>query len=76
VLFISGYAEKAVLGHGALAPGMEVMTKPFPIGALASRINDLIAVPAEALSREADLISPSRPSLLNSAPSEGSDHDG
>ncbi|WP_082494301.1 PAS domain S-box protein [Methylobacterium sp. Leaf108] len=43
VLFITGYAEKAILGDGHLAPGMEVLTKPFPIEALASRIKDLIA---------------------------------
>ena len=29
VLFITGYAENAVLGHGHLAPGMQVLTKPF-----------------------------------------------
>ena len=29
VLFITGYAENAVVGNGHLEPGMEVMTKPF-----------------------------------------------
>jgi CheY-like chemotaxis protein len=29
VLFITGYAENAVLSHGHLDPGMHVMTKPF-----------------------------------------------
>jgi PAS domain S-box-containing protein len=43
VLFITGYAENSVIGHGHLEPGMEVMTKPFPMEALASRIKDLIA---------------------------------
>jgi PAS domain S-box-containing protein len=57
VLFISGYDENAVLGHGALEPGMHVMTKPFAIEALARRINELIAAPAGALRREADPIS-------------------
>ena len=42
VLFITGYAENAVLGHGHLEPGMEVLTKPFAMEALASRIRDLI----------------------------------
>ena len=41
-LFITGYAENAVLGHGHLEPGMQVMTKPFSMDALASRIDDLI----------------------------------
>ncbi|GJE56737.1 Sensor kinase CckA [Methylobacterium thuringiense] len=42
VLFITGYAENAILGHGHLEPGIEVLTKPFPMEALASRIKDLI----------------------------------
>ena len=43
VLFITGYAENAVLGHGHLDPGMRVLTKPFAMEALASRIKSLIA---------------------------------
>ena len=43
VLFITGYAENAVLSHGHLDPGMHVMTKPFAMETLASRIKDLIA---------------------------------
>jgi PAS domain S-box-containing protein len=46
VLFITGYAENAVIGHGHLDPGMHVLTKPFPMETLASRIKDLIAAPA------------------------------
>ncbi len=42
VLFITGYAENAVLNHGHLDPGMHVLTKPFAMEALASRIKDLI----------------------------------
>ena len=42
VLFITGYAENAVLSHGHLEPGMHVLTKPFAIEALASRIKGLI----------------------------------
>ncbi len=42
VLFITGYAENAMLSHGHLDPGMHVMTKPFVMDALASRIKDLI----------------------------------
>jgi CheY-like chemotaxis protein len=47
VLFILGSPEDAVLGDGAPDPGMHVMTKPFAIEALAIRINELIAAPAE-----------------------------
>ena len=43
VLFITGYAENAVLGNGHLAPGMHVLTKPFAIEALANRLKALMA---------------------------------
>ena len=43
VLFITGYAENAVLSHGHLDPGMHVLTKPFAMEVLASRIKDLIS---------------------------------
>jgi CheY-like chemotaxis protein len=42
VLFITGYAENAVLGNGYLRPGMQVLTKPFVLETLATRIKDLI----------------------------------
>nr|USU30074.1 PAS domain S-box protein [Methylobacterium sp. OTU13CASTA1] len=42
VLFITGYAENAVLGNGTLEPGMQVLTKPFVMESLAVRIRDLI----------------------------------
>jgi PAS domain S-box-containing protein len=42
VLFITGYAENAVLGNGHLDPGMQVVTKPFAMDALANRIRDMI----------------------------------
>ena len=43
VLFITGYAESAVLGDGSLEPGMHVLTKPFALDVLASRVKELIA---------------------------------
>ena len=45
VLFITGYAENAAVGNGHLDPGMTVLTKPFVMEALASRIKDLISNP-------------------------------
>ncbi|MEG3164175.1 PAS domain-containing protein [Sphingomonas sp. PB2P19] len=45
ILFITGYAENAVVGNGHLDPGMHVMTKPFAMEALAGRIKELIAAP-------------------------------
>ena len=43
ILFITGYAENAVVGNGHLEPGMQVLTKPFVMEALAGRIKDMIA---------------------------------
>jgi len=43
VLFITGYAENAVLNHGHLDQGMHVMTKPFAMDVFARRVKDLIA---------------------------------
>ena len=42
VLFITGYAETAAIGDGALAAGMEVIVKPFEVSALSARIRDMI----------------------------------
>ncbi len=44
VLFITGYAENDVLNHGHLDPGMHVLTKPFAMETLASRIKALINI--------------------------------
>ncbi|QGZ32110.1 PAS domain-containing hybrid sensor histidine kinase/response regulator [Stutzerimonas stutzeri] len=41
VLFITGYAENAVMGSGQLEPGMRIVTKPFSIDVLAARIAEL-----------------------------------
>ncbi len=43
VLFITGYAENAVLGNGYLVPGMQVLTKPFVLDILIARIRELVA---------------------------------
>jgi len=45
VLFITGYAENAVLGGGHLKPGMHILTKPFALETLGSRIKEIIAAP-------------------------------
>lgn len=42
VLFITGYAENAVLNNGYLEPGMAVLTKPFSMEAMAERIRSMI----------------------------------
>jgi PAS domain S-box-containing protein len=43
VLFITGYAENSAIGNGHLAPGMEVLTKPFAVDVLAARIRELLS---------------------------------
>ncbi len=42
VLFITGYAENAVVGNGHLPPGMAVLVKPFAMPALAAKIRDIL----------------------------------
>ena len=42
VLFITGYAEDAAIGAGRLEPGMEVLTKPFPMAALSDRVRVIL----------------------------------
>ncbi len=42
VLFITGYAENALLNHGHLTHGMQVVTKPFTMDSLATRIRSLL----------------------------------
>ena len=42
VLFITGYAEDAVIGSGKLEPGMHVMATPFVMKTLAGRITAII----------------------------------
>jgi PAS domain S-box-containing protein len=43
VLFITGYAENAVLNHGHLEHGMQVVTKPFDMSELARRIQAIFS---------------------------------
>lgn len=44
-LFITGYAEHAVIGEGQLQPGMQVLTKPFAVDRLGGRVRELLALP-------------------------------
>ena len=41
VLFITGFADNAAVGNGHLEPGMELLTKPFTLDALTSRVADM-----------------------------------
>ncbi len=42
VLFITGYAENAAIGNGFLDAGMHVVTKPFAMEKLASKVKAII----------------------------------
>lgn len=42
VLFITGYAENAVINHGHLEVGMQIMIKPFALEALSTKIRDMV----------------------------------
>jgi len=42
VLFITGYADAMAVGSGRLEQGMQVMTKPFALAALAARVQDIM----------------------------------
>jgi PAS domain S-box-containing protein len=46
VLFITGYAENAVIGDGCLKSGMHVLTKPFSLETLGERVREIIAASA------------------------------
>ena len=47
VLFVTGYADQAVMRGGALDPGMGMVTKPFALDMLAVRIREMIG-PSQA----------------------------
>jgi PAS domain S-box-containing protein len=42
ILFITGYAENAVVGGGRLEKGMYLLSKPFQVELLPSRVQDII----------------------------------
>jgi len=44
VLFVTGYAERVAVGNGRMEPGMQVMTKPFALDALAAKVQGIMAV--------------------------------
>ena len=42
ILFTTGYARNAIVHHGRLDPGVELITKPFAYADLAARVRDLL----------------------------------
>ena len=43
VLFVTGYAESVAVGDSQMEHGMQVMTKPFGVAALAARVQGIIS---------------------------------
>ena len=43
VLFVTGYAEAALASNGMLPAGMQVLVKPFALGELTRRVQELLA---------------------------------
>ena len=42
VVFMSGYTDKALLHHGALAEGIEFLQKPVALECLARRLREVL----------------------------------
>jgi CheY-like chemotaxis protein len=42
VLFTTGYARNAIVHHGRLDPGVELIVKPFSHGALGSKLREVL----------------------------------
>ncbi|HEY2780293.1 MAG TPA: PAS domain S-box protein [Steroidobacteraceae bacterium] len=46
VLFTTGYARNAIVHHGRLDPGVQLITKPFTIAELATRVREVLETDA------------------------------
>lgn len=55
VLFITGYVQDALSWESMLEPGMHLMTKPFQIDALTSRVDGLLSDPAPSPCTDASI---------------------
>ena len=42
VLFTTGYARNAIVHHGRLDPGVQLLTKPFSFADLAAKVRDVL----------------------------------
>ena len=47
VLFTTGYARNAIIHHGRLDKGVQLITKPFTFADLAAKVRDVLDAPAE-----------------------------
>ena len=42
ILFTSGYSRNAIVHHGRLDPGVQLLTKPFTFESLANKVRDVL----------------------------------
>lgn len=42
ILFITGYARQATVHGGFLAPGMQLLSKPFTLERLTAKVNEML----------------------------------
>ena len=45
ILFTTGYARNAIVHHGRVDPGVELLSKPFTYEQLAARVRDVLDRP-------------------------------
>jgi CheY-like chemotaxis protein len=43
ILFITGYADSAIINDSNLSPGMHILTKPFSMESLGEKVSEIIA---------------------------------
>jgi CheY-like chemotaxis protein len=48
VLMTTGYARNAILNHGKVDPGVQLITKPFSFAALAAKVRSVLDMPARS----------------------------
>jgi CheY-like chemotaxis protein len=48
VLMTTGYARNAILHHGKVDPGVQLITKPFSFAALAAKVRSVLDMPARS----------------------------
>jgi DNA-binding NtrC family response regulator len=48
VLYMSGYTDDAIVHHGVIAPGIELLEKPFTPATLAKKVSDVLDQPGTA----------------------------
>ena len=45
VLYVSGYSDDAIVHHGMLEPGLNVLQKPFTPAVLARKVREVLDAP-------------------------------